>query len=392
MTEEARNSRKKKIVLWGMVLFFLLLFIALLIYWLLILRFEESTDDAYVNGNQIVVTSQIFGFIKSIYADETDVVQEGQILVALDLTDQKIAFEEAKHQLADTLRQTVRLFERVPELQAEKKIRETEKKRAWQDFTHRKNLQDGGAVSIEQFEHADAAYLASQEAVTQVEHQLQAALAEIEKTTILTHPRVEEAKERVRRTFVDLQRCEVQASSHGMIANRLAQVGESVNPGDPLMSLVPLDQIWVNANFKETQLENVRIGQPVTMTADLYGCDVAYHGKVMGLWPGTGSIFSVLPPQNATGNWIKIVQRLPVRISLDPEEIKQNPLVLGLSMQVTIDTHDRSGSMLSSPIEARQLFKTTIFQRQLQGVEEVISKIIEENLRPTGHSEPHDSL
>ena len=390
MAEEAPpNNRKKKIVLWGMVLFFLVLFIALAIYWLTILRFEESTDDAYVNGNQIIVSPQIFGYIKSIYADETDVVQEGQILVSLDTTDQKIAFEQAKHQLAETLRQTVGLFERVPELEAEKKIKEAERKRAWQDYTHRKNLQDGGAVSIEQFEHADATYVASQEAVTQVEHQLQAAIAEIENTTILTHPQVEEAKDRVRRTFVDLQRCEVQASSHGMIANRLAQVGESASPNDPLMSLVPLDQIWVNANFKETQLENVRIGQPVTMTADLYGCDVVYHGKVMGLWPGTGSIFSVLPPQNATGNWIKIVQRLPVRISLDPEEIKQNPLVLGLSMQVTIDTHDRSGSMLPTPIEARQLFKTTIYHRQLQGVEEVISKIIEENLRQSDH---RDSL
>lgn len=375
-----QNPQKKKhFILWGMVLGFLLVGAAIFAYWYFILRFEDSTDDAYVNGNEIMITPQIFGYVQAIHIDETEIVREGKLLVTLDPTDQLIAFEEAKQTLAQVVRQVIGLFERVDQLKAEKKIREVEKERDYLDYIHRKELLGGGAVAIEQYEHAEAAYFERIHAITLVEHQLRAAIAEIENTTLETHPRVEEAKNRLAKAFVNLQRCKIFAPTHGMIAQRQVQIGEAVTPGSPLMLLIPLDQIWVNANFKETQLANIRIGQKAVIISDLYGGDVVFHGKVVGLWPGTGSIFSILPPQNATGNWIKIVQRLPVRISLDPEELKANPLRLGLSMNVTVDTRNLEGEMLPLPAETFDLFQTRIYQKQLEGVEELITQIIKEN-------------
>lgn len=360
---------------------FTLIAIVIFLYWLLVLQFEETTTDAYVHGNQILITPQISGFIRSIHAEETDIVEAGQILIILDLIDQKIAYQEAKNRLAQTVRTVAGLFEKVGQLQAEKKIREAERIKAKQDYVHREELLDGGAVSIEDYEHSEASYLANSAAVASIEHQLRAALAETENTTIKTHPLVEEAKDRVRKAYVDFNRCIIRAPTKGMIAARQAQVGEAVNPKDPLMTLVPLDQIWVNANYKETQLPYVKIGQPVVMKSDLYGGDITYHGSVIGLTAGTGSVFSVIPPQNATGNWIKIVQRLPVRIQLLPEEIEKHPLRLGLSMKVTVDTHNRDGVTVPEPSQDKSLYHTDIFELQLEGIEKVIQKIIRQNLQ-----------
>lgn len=394
MTEQVtieNKEKKKSYTLWGMVLGFLLIGIAFFFYWELVLKFEVSTEDAYVEGNQIVITPQISGYINVINVDETEIVREGKVLVTLDPTDQMILFEEAKHSLANTVRQVVSLFENVLQLKAERQIREVEKIKAYQDYMHRKDLLDGGAVPVEQFEHAEASYLASVHSISLVDHQLQAAIAEIENTTIETHPKVEEAKDKLCKAFVDLQRCQIMAPTYGMIAQRQAQVGEAVKPGTNLMMLIPLNQIWVNANFKETELGKVRIGQSVEMTSDIYGNDVVFHGKVVGLWPGTGSVFSVLPPQNATGNWIKIVQRLPVRISLDPEELKKHPLRLGFSMSVTVDIHNTDGDMLPSPTETSNLYETHIYQSQLEGVDELITHILKENI-PRSLQELRDEL
>jgi len=391
------SKRKRNWIIGSLVFLFLLLGIAFVLYWLLVLQFEETTDDAYVQGNQIVITPQISGFVSAIFAEETNIVLPGTLLVSLDTTDPIIALDEAKSNLANTVRQVATLFERVDELKAEKAMRENERIKAFLDFMHRKNLVEDKGVSKEEFQHAEIAYLTSNNAVEIVEHQLNASLAEIENTTPLTHPLVEEAKENVRSAFVNLQRCEIRSPTHGMIALRSAQVGEAVNPTTSLMILVPLDQMWVNANYKETQLANVRIGQPVTMTADLYGGSVVFNGSVEGITAGTGSVFSLLPPQNATGNWIKIVQRLPVRIRLVPEEFKKHPLRLGLSMTVTVDTHHRDGPTVSNPLlihcdqraepvsdlradcKEVPLYYTNIFESQLEGVEELISKIIQEN-------------
>lgn len=372
------NGKRRKI-LSILALGFIAIGLAFFLLWFFDWRFYVSTRDAYVHGNQVMVTSQIPGYVTSINADDTDIVTTGEVLVTLDTTDNQLALEEAKSRLADTVRSIVALYQQVDELKAEKVIRQTEKRKAAEDFTHRKNLLDSGAVSLEDFEHAKAAYLSSMAAVNLTVHKLQSLLAETENTTVETHPRVLAAKESLRMAWINLQRCTIRAPVGGMVARRSVQVGEAINPSDPLMAVVPLDEIWVDANYKETELTDVRLGQDVEMTADIYGSDVIYHGKVIGIEAGTGSVFSVLPPQNATGNWIKIVQRLPVRVSLDPEEIKEHPLRLGLSMDVTVDIHNTDGAMIPSPTKAKPLYQTNVFAAQEIGAEELIEAIIAEN-------------
>lgn len=378
--ENQPDKRKARFVLGGMTLLFLLIGVVIFLYWHEVWQFEESTDDAYVDGNQIAVTPRVAGVVQTLYADETDIVQEGTLLVSLDPTDYRLAFEETQHLLAEEVRQVAALFDLVEQLKAEKRMREIEKIKTDQDYRHRKELLSDGAVTMEEYEHAEATYLSTLQMLKAVDYRLAAAQAEVAHTTIETHPRVDIAKDRLCQAFLNLQRCHILAPATGMLAQRQTQVGESVKPGAPLMKLIPLDQMWVNANFKETQLEHVRLGQPVTMTSDLYGSDVVFHGKVAGLWPGTGSVFSVLPPQNATGNWIKIVQRLPVRIRLEPEELSQYPLRLGLSINVDIDTHDLRGERLPSPTSPSPLFQTSIYNEPLKGMEELIAQIIQENL------------
>lgn len=220
----------------------------------------------------------------------------------------------------------------------------------------------------------------------QTEKELESAVAQIENTTIATHPLVEQAKASLRSSFLSLHRCTVLAPVRGIVTQRKAQVGQWVVSNDPLLALVPLDQIWVDANFREVDLKNFRIGQPVSLFADMYGRRKKFHGKLVGLNPGTGSVFSILPPQNATGNWIKIVQRIPVKISLDPNEINKRPLVLGLSMTATVDIHDKSGLRLPHVTASKPLYKTGIYADELAGADEMIEQIISDNTSYGGPS------
>lgn len=372
-------EKKKRWILGGMIIGFLAIGIGVFVYWIIIGRFYKTTDDAYVHGNQVIVTPQTAGFITAIMVEETDIVEEGRLLVTLDTTDNRLALERTESDLAQSVRTVIGLFQKVQELKAAKEMRNSEMIKAAQDYTHRKNLVTSGSVSKEDFEHSESFFVSAVAGVLFAEHRLKAAIAEVENTTVETHPLVDGAKEAYRRAWVNLRRCEVRAPTRGMIARRRGQVGEAVAQSDPLMEIVPLDQIWVEANYKEVHLKYVRIGQPVHVTADLWGGDVIFQGKVIGISAGTGSVFSVLPPQNATGNWIKIVQRLPVRVALDPEEIKHYPLRLGLSMKTTIDTHNRQGKLLPIPPPEKPLFETDIFKTQIQGAEEKITEIIKAN-------------
>jgi membrane fusion protein (multidrug efflux system) len=204
--------------------------------------------------------------------------------------------------------------------------------------------------------------------------------AEVQGTTIATHPKVERAKSELRKAFLELHRCVVKAPAKGIISNRKAQVGQWVMKEDFLMALIPLNEIWVDANFREVNLKHLRIGQPVEVKADMYGGDVKFHGKVQGLNGGTGSVFSILPPQNASGNWIKIVQRVPVKITLDPKELLVFPLILGLSMNVDVNTHDRTGLRLPEASKERALYKTIIYNDELSEAEKLIEQIVAENI------------
>ena len=315
-------------------------------YWSIALRYRQSTDDAYVSGNVVQITPQIPGTVISVAADDTQFVKAGQTLVRLDPADARIGLEQADAKLGKTVREVRGLFATTAQLKAAVDVRSTEVARATEDLARRERLAASGAVSGEELEHARAAFAGARAAQAAAQQELAANQARIDRTTVANHPDVLAAAAQVHDAYLDLARTELAAPVSGYVAKRAVQLGQRVAPGAPLMAIVPLDQVWVDANFKEPQLASMRVGQPVTLTADLYGGKVTYHGSVAGFGAGTGSAFALLPAQNATGNWIKIVQRVPVRIALDAHELAAHPLQIGLSMQVDVDTHQRRGERL----------------------------------------------
>ncbi len=377
-----KGSPHRKAWLWGYVLITLLIAAAIFIYWWGWLRFEEYTDDAYVAGNMVSLTPQIAGIVTSINADETDIVEKNQLIVELDPTDFAIAYEQKKAELAEALRYAISSFEKVGELKAEVEMQKAVLWKSALDYEHRKNLVQSGGVSIEDFEHSEADLRSAFASLIDTEHSLVSAIAQVERTTVVSHPTVQVAQEQLKEAYVQLNRCRIYAPVTGMVAQRNVQVGERVEAAGNMLAIIPLDQIWVYANFKETQLRKMKIGQPVKMTADIYGHSVVYHGKVIGIAGGTGSVFSIIPPQNATGNWIKIVQRLPVRITLDADEIINHPLRLGLSLEVKVDIHNTQGSSLPYAKSPAPVYETDIFDTQLVGIDKIIDGIIEANVSP----------
>jgi membrane fusion protein (multidrug efflux system) len=330
-------------------------------WWALALRYQEYTDDAYVNGNVVQITPQISGTVVAIGADNTQFVQAGQTVVQLDRADEKVTLDQAEAQLARTVREVRNLFATSAQLAATLQVREADLATATQDLARRERLADSGAISGEELQHARDAYKAAQAAVLSARQQLAANRARVDGTTIENHPDVQNAAAVVRAAYLAYARTRLPAPVSGFVAQRSVQLGERVNPGAPLMAIVPLDQVWVDANFKEPQLASMRVGQPVTLTADLYGGSVKYRGTIVGFNAGTGSAFALLPAQNATGNWIKIVQRVAVRIAIDPRELASHPLQIGLSMKAEVDTHDRSGARLPELARNVPTYSTDVF-------------------------------
>jgi membrane fusion protein (multidrug efflux system) len=372
------NNKHK--ALWISSTLFALCALVFGVYWFSYARFHESTDDAYVNGNMIMLTPQISGIVTTILTDNTKLVEAGQPLIELDRHDYEIAFQNAKGNLAETVRQVCSMYILVEELKAKKQAAQSDLLRAKRDYMHRKELVGDASVSREDFEHSETTLSYALAYVKQVEKELGSAVAKVTSTTIETHPLVEQAKSSLRSSFLALHRCTVRSPTKAIVTLRKAQVGQWVSASTPLLSLVPLDQIWVDANFREVSLKNMRIGQPVELFSDMYGRSTKYHGKVVGLNPGTGSVFSVLPPQNATGNWIKIVQRVPVKISLDPKEVEQNPLVLGLSVIATTNTTERGGLQLPKLSAPEPIYDTQVYTDELAGADEMIDSIVKENM------------
>ena len=329
----------------------------------------ESTDNAYVQGNVIQITPQIGGTVLALMADDTDFVKAGQTLVQLDPADAKVALEQAEAALAQAVRQARTLYANNGSLSAQVALRQADVAkansdiaRASDDLKRRQALTGNGAVSGEELNHAQtqlanarSALAAAQAGVTAAREQLISNQALTEGTSIEQHPSVQVAAAKVREAFLASQRTALSAPVDGYVAKRTVQLGQRVAAGMPLMSVVPLNQVWVDANFKEVQLRNIRIGQPVKLVADLYGKKVDYQGKVAGLGVGTGAAFSLLPAQNATGNWIKVVQRVPVRIALDPKQLGEHPLRVGLSMDAEVDVSQKDGKALAdAPRNAAQ--------------------------------------
>ena len=377
--DAAALHQKRKRYTWIACIFFALCGLAYFIYWIGWGRFHERTDDAYVNGNMIMLTPQVNGIVKMILSDNAELVDEGQPIVELDRHDYEIALEKAEADLGDAVRTVVQFFAKVAELESSVDARKADLLRASLDYGHRKALVDEGGVSKEDFEHSETTLLSAYATLMETQQMLQGARAEIDGTTVATHPRVEQAKASLKTAFLQLHRCTVLSPARGILTQRRVQVGQYVAAEDPLLAIVPLEQIWVDANFREVQLKNFRLGQPVTMFSDMYGRRIEYHGTLVGLNPGTGSVFSILPPQNATGNWIKIIQRVPVKVSLDSQELKAHPLVLGLSMTVTVDTHSLSGLRLPEQAPSKPLYETNVYDDELDGVDQLIEHIIAEN-------------
>lgn len=373
------NNGKRKRLLQGLTIFFVLLGLLYALYWGFIGRFKEYTDDAYVSGNLVQLTPQVTGIVVSIGADDTNLVQQGQVIVKLDDTDARLALAQTEANLAKTIRDVRQLYQTAEQLQANVAQHEAELNKVKDDLKRRQNLIKAGAVSKEILQHNQTDVATAEAALNQAQHQYEATHALIENTTLLQYPTVLKAESDLRTAYLNLQRTALRAPITGYIAKRSVQLGQQVSIGMPLLAIVPLNAIWVDANFKESQLKNLRIGQPVTLISDIYGSRITYQGKIQGLAAGTGSVFSLLPPQNATGNWIKIVQRVPVRVVLDAQALKQHPLRVGLSMAVTVDTHNRDGHVLAQTASSKPVYDTHVFANQDAGAEELIAKIVKEN-------------
>lgn len=345
-TPPSSGKPKRKKVLLTIAAIFLLAAIVYVAYWALVARFVEETDNAYVQGNVVQVTPQVAGTVRKILADDTSIVKAGQPLVVLDTADADVALAQAEAQLAQTVREVRTLYATQAQSGANLAMREAELARARDDLARRKALAGSGAVSGEEIHHAESAVSAAQAAVNAAKEQLASGRALTEGTTVANHPNVHRAAARVQEAMLAQARTTLYAPTSGEVAKRNVQVGQRIAPGTPLMAIVPLDQVWVDANFKESQLREMRVGQPVSLTADVYGSKVKYDGKVAGFAAGTGAAFALLPAQNATGNWIKVVQRIPVRIALDPKQLAEHPLRVGLSMRAEVDLHEQQGARL----------------------------------------------
>ena len=317
------------------------------VYWFMFLRNTESTDDAYVGGHLVAVTAQVAGTVIAVGADDTNTVTAGQVLVRLDPADAQVGLEQAESALARTVRQVRTQLATVSQYKASEASRRADVAKARDDLARRRRLAQSGAISEEELRHATESLRSAEAASTAAEQQTAAAAAMVEGIDIAHHPDVENAAAKVRDAYLALARTTIPAPVAGTVARRSVQVGSRVNPGAPMMSIVTLDQVWVDANFKESQLADMRIGQPAEVEADLYGDKVAFRGTVIGVGAGTGSAFALLPAQNATGNWVKVVQRVPVRIALDAKELTDHPLAVGLSMHVKVDTKEQGGNRIA---------------------------------------------
>ncbi len=355
--------------------------IAFGVWYFLVSRWYEHTDDAYVNGNVVQITPQITGTVVSIGADDGDLVKQGDVLVTLDKADADVALENAAANLANTVRKVRGLYSTVSGAQADVAVRQVALQKAKADYDRRVTLTSSGAISAEELSHARDALTAAESSLTTAQQQLQTNKVLVDDTIVSSHPDVKAAAAQYRAAYLTEVRTTMVAPVTGYVAKRTVQVGQRVQPGAPLMAVVPLHEVWIDANFKETQLTHMRIGQPVEVTSDVYGHAVKYNGKVLELGVGTGGAFALLPAQNATGNWIKIVQRIPVRVVFtDPKQLDQHPLRIGMSLNTTVDMHDESGPTLAQKAPTQPAFSTDVFQQQLANADDHVAQIIHKNM------------
>lgn len=372
-----KGKRKRTLLL--LTLLFIIVAVAYGIYWFIVARHFEETDDAYVAGNQVQIMAQVSGSVTKVWADNTDFVKQGDVLVTLDQTDAQQAFEKAKTELASSVRQTRQQMINSKQLQANIQVQKTALAQAQTDFNRRVPLGSANLIGREELQHARDAVASAQAQLDVAVQQYNANQAMILDTALEQQPAVLQAATEVRNAWLALERTKVVSPITGYVSRRAVQPGAQIGTTTPLMAVVPATRLWVDANFKETQLAHMRIGQSATVVSDIYGDDVTYTGKVVGLDMGTGSAFSLLPAQNATGNWIKVVQRLPVRIELDEKQLAEHPLRIGLSTLVKVDTANRDGKVLSSQTRTGPAYESSAREVKLDPVNTLIAEIIQAN-------------
>ena len=378
-TSSNNKSQQRKKGLSIFILLLLLIAIGSAAYWFFFIKGFEETEDAYVSGNQVMVSSQVSGNISKINVDNMDPVQAGDVLLELDGTNAKLSFEQAKSNLANAVRQISQLNYTVKQLKSAVRANEITLAQAQGNLNRRVQLVKDGAIDKESFQHAKEAVELAKANLTTSQNQLEANQALLLDGPLSEQPQIQSAVSNLKQAWLNLERTKIRSPIKGYVARRNAQVGQAVSVGGALMAVVTTDQMWLDANFKETQLTHMRIGQPVEIHFDLYGKDKTFNGKVVGIEMGTGSAFSLLPTQNATGNWIKVVQRVPVRIQLDPQQLAENPLRIGLSATVKVDVSDSQGETLRNQAPTTTLYSTNVLQYDESAVNNLIESIIRDN-------------
>ena len=375
----AKNPAKRSRALLIVGAIFVLAGLTWFLLWLFVFSTRESTDNAYVGGNQVALSSQVPGTVIAILTDDTQHVTAGQVLVKLDPTDADVRLRQNSSALAQAVRQVRQQNDSVTGADATVAAREVDLRKAEADLKRHLPLVAAQAESPEIVQHMRDAVAQAQAALNAAKAQAQSARAAVEGTDIANNPAVMQARANFRAAWIAAQRNTIVAPVSGYVAQRSVQLGASISPGQQLMTIVPLHDLWIDANFKENQLRHIRIGQPVKISTDLYGGGVEYHGKVIGLGAGTGSVFSLLPAQNATGNWIKVVQRVPVRIALNNDELDKHPLRVGLSTDVTVDiSNDKGAELASAP--AQPPAETSVYDQVAAQADAEAEKIIRANL------------
>ena len=380
-TQNSSNnkSQQRKKGLSIFILLLLLISVGSVAYWYFFIKGFEETEDAYVSGNQVMVSAQVAGNISKINVDNMDPVQAGDVLLELDDTNAKLSFEQAKSNLANAVRQVSQLNYTVKQLKSAVRANEITLAQAQGNLNRRVQLVKDGAIDKESFQHAKEAVELAKANLTTSQNQLGANQALLLDGPLSEQPQIQSAVSNLKQAWLNLERTKIRSPIKGYVARRNAQVGQAVSVGGALMAVVTTDQMWLDANFKETQLTHMRIGQPVEIHFDLYGKDKTFNGKVVGIEMGTGSAFSLLPTQNATGNWIKVVQRVPVRIQLDPQQLIENPLRIGLSATVKVNVSDSQGETLRNQAPATTLYSTNVLQYDESAVNNLIESIIRDN-------------
>jgi membrane fusion protein (multidrug efflux system) len=373
------NGKRRKVLLL-IAAAFIVIGILWAAYWVLVLSKREKTDDAYVNGNRVVISAQVSGTVVALFADDTQLVKAGQVLVRLDPTDSQTALSRAAGALAQTVRQVRQQKATAGQYDSEIETRKLELARAQADLAKREPLVADRAVAGEEVRHARESVQLARAALTQAERQALSAHALVDGTAVENNPAVLQAKDVYRDAWIAAQRNAVVAPVTGYVAERSVQLGQHIQAGEALMTVIPLHSLWVDANFKEVQLRNLRIGQKAQVRSDLYGGSFIFHGHVQGMSAGTGAAFSLLPPQNASGNWIKVVQRVPVRIQIDDADLVKSPLRVGLSATVTVDTTDRNGPVLAQQANEKPVGDTQVYTQDLEKANAEADAVVRRNL------------